>query len=299
MRIKALVRGNSIDVKCYYSPHFSTTLLLQVSAIKATGHPKHYVSQDMRMFFAPNEVVLDRDLMSNAVNLDAVDYNYDYGTFMLTCVHRHKHNCSISIPGVIRSSICFTQTLIIPSLDKNNPKATVYNSIGKAKSENPEFVERVTAQSLKLVYDSMQEKHIELISCLKSLPEDHKLLLHEYFAKPILSSALNKETEAKLWHQRLIHYDSHSLQNAPLYVAGVLNLSAFNFDDVSKCPTCLKTKLTKRFAKKTLPDTVERPYQSLFIYFAFSSKVKRDKKGVVIKASRKDVEVMNGETAWI
>ena len=102
-----------------------------------------------------------------------------------------------------------------------------------------------------------------------------------------------------LWHQRLIHCGSHSLQSASLYVDGVPNLSAFNFDDILKCPTCLKVNLTKNFGKKSLRNSVERPYQGLFIDFFFSGKIKRHKKGVVIEASRADIEVMNGKTAWI
>ena len=146
----------------------------------------------------------------------------------------------------------------------------------------------------------MQEKHIELMSCLESLPDEyHSLPFHEYFAKNILISALNKEAETILWHQRLIHCGSHSLQSASLYVDGVPNLSAFNFDDILKCPTCLKVNLTKNFGEKSLRDSVDRPYQGLFIDFAFSGKIKRDKKGVVIESSRADVEGMNGETAWI
>ena len=101
---------------------------------------------------------------------------------------------------------------------------------------------------------------------------------------------MNKEAEAMLWHQRLIHCGSHSLKSASLYVDGAPNLSAFNFDDILKCPTCLKTNLTKNFGKKSLRDSVKRPYQGLFIDLVFSGKVKRDKKGVVIEASRKDVE---------
>ena len=44
---------------------------------------------------------LDQDLMSNTVNLDNADYNHDYCTCMLSCVHHHKHSCSISVPGII------------------------------------------------------------------------------------------------------------------------------------------------------------------------------------------------------
>ena len=90
-------------MKCYYSPHFSTILLSQVSVIEATGQPKQYVSQGMQLFFAPNEEVLDHDLMSNSINLESVNYNHDYGTCMLTCVHRNKHSRSTSVPGIIRA----------------------------------------------------------------------------------------------------------------------------------------------------------------------------------------------------
>ena len=101
MRVHALTRQGYIDVKYYYSPHFSTTLLSQVSVIETTGHPKQYISQGMQLFFAPNEDVLDRDLMSYSVNLDSFNNNHDYGTCILTCVHHHKHSCSISVPGII------------------------------------------------------------------------------------------------------------------------------------------------------------------------------------------------------
>ena len=97
----------------------------------------------MQLFFAPNEDVLDRDLKSNSINLDSVDYNHDYGTCMLTCVHRKRHSQSFSVPGVIRSGLCFTQPLIVPTLDKDDPKATVLNSLEKALAEDTESVERV------------------------------------------------------------------------------------------------------------------------------------------------------------
>ena len=114
----------------------------------------------------------------------------------------------------------------------------------------------------------MQDKHIELMLCLKSLPEEyHTLPFHEYFTKTIQVAALNKEAEAMLWHQRLVYYGSYLLKSTLLYVDGVPNLSAFNFDHILKCPTCLKTHLTRKIGKKSLRDTVERPYQGLFIDF--------------------------------
>ena len=44
IRVCALTKQRYLDVKCYYSSHFSTTLLSQVSVIEATGHPKQYIS---------------------------------------------------------------------------------------------------------------------------------------------------------------------------------------------------------------------------------------------------------------
>ena len=59
MRACSLTRQCCIDMKCYYLHCFSTTLLSQVSVLKATGQPKHYISQDMQLFCAPDKVVLD------------------------------------------------------------------------------------------------------------------------------------------------------------------------------------------------------------------------------------------------
>ena len=139
------------------------------------------------------------------------------------------------------------------------------------------------------------------MSCLKYFPEEyHKLPFHEYFVKTIPITGLNKEAEAMSLYQRLIHCGLHSLKNASLYVSGGLHLLAFNFDNVLKCPTFLKTNLTKFSAnKKNLRDAVEHPYQGLFIHFDFSGEVKRDKKDVAIETSRKAVEGMNSETHWI
>jgi hypothetical protein len=84
------------------------------------------------------------------------------------------------------------------------------------------------------------------------------------------------------------------------HVDGVPNLSSYKFDDLLKCPTCLKTNLTKPAAgKKSLRNTVTRPYQDLYIDFAISGKISRDKNGKIIASSRVDVEGINGEISWV
>ena len=192
-----------------------------MSVIEATGQLKEFTAQGIGLFFLPKEDVLDRDSCSNTINLDSVEYNHDYSICMLTCVHHHKHSCSLSVPGIIRSGLCFIQPLIVLSLGKDDPKATVLNSLDKALTKVVKFVKSVKVQSLKLIYEYIQDKHIELMSCLESLPEEyHSLPFHEYFAKTIPIATLNKEAKAILWHQHLVHCGSHSLKSASLYVDG-------------------------------------------------------------------------------
>jgi hypothetical protein len=111
------------------------------------------------------------------------------------------------------------------------------------------------------------------MSILESLPEEYyeaciNLPFHEYTGASTPVNALNKEAEALLWHQCLIHCGPNSLKDLHNHVDGVLNLLSFNFDDLLKCPTCLKTNLTKSAAgKKSLRDTVTCPYQGLYIDF--------------------------------
>ena len=74
---------------------------------------------------------------------------------MLTYLHQKRHSQSLSVPGIIRSGLCFTQPLIFPALDKDDPKATVLNSLEKALAEDSEFVKQVKIQSLKLIDEYM------------------------------------------------------------------------------------------------------------------------------------------------
>jgi hypothetical protein len=143
------------------------------------------------------------------------------------------------------------------------------------------------------------------MSILESLPEEYyeaciSLPFHEYTDTSTPVNALNKEAEALLWHQRLIHCGPHSLKDLHNYVDGVSNLSSFKFDDLLKCPTCIKTNLIKPAAgKKSLRDTVTCPYQGLYIDFAFSGKISRDKNGKIIESDQVDVEGINGENFWV
>jgi hypothetical protein len=80
------------------------------------------------------------------------------------------------------------------------------------------------------------------MSILESLPEEYydaciNLPFHEYTGASTPINALNKEAEALLWHQRLIHCGPHSLKDIHNHVDGVPNLSSFKFDDLLNSPT--------------------------------------------------------------
>lgn len=97
----------------------------------------------MRILFAPNKEVLDKYLGLNVINLEDINYNHDHDTCILTWVYCNNHNQYISIPSIIRCSLCFTQLLIVSSLDKNDLLVIVFNFLEKAKYENQSFCDKI------------------------------------------------------------------------------------------------------------------------------------------------------------
>jgi hypothetical protein len=87
LRVPAMTTKGYVDVLCYYSPHFTSTLLSDRSVVMATRNYRLYSGQFMNNCFAPDEETLQQDLLSGQVNLDNNRYNVDYGTCMLTCLH--------------------------------------------------------------------------------------------------------------------------------------------------------------------------------------------------------------------
>ena len=152
-----------------------------------------------------------------------------------------------------------------------------------------------------MVYEYQEAKFSQLVDTLHSLPSEYsKPKYLDFILQNTPVNALNKEAEALLWHQRLLHCGTHVFKYLHKKVDWVPNLSKFQFDDVFKCPTCIKSKLTKDSpGPNSLQSTVNTPYQGLYIDFAFSGKVSKDSDGNVIEETRKDVEGLNGETAWI
>ena len=149
LRVKTNNIDGYIDVKCYYSPHFTSTLLSENDVLQATGHPEEYKGTEFWKFLAPNEEKLQKDMNSGKVDVENIDYKSDYGTCLLICVHRKKYSRNVIIPGIIRNGLCFTQPLLPPNLLASHPKATIYNSSEKLRQECLEFDSKCKQKALK------------------------------------------------------------------------------------------------------------------------------------------------------
>ena len=306
LRVPANNVDGYMDVECYYSPEFTSTLLADNAVLKSTRHQREYSGVELKKFLAHNKDAIESDLDKfGTIDPDNINYRMDYGTCMLIASHRNQSSRNIYIPGVICSGLCFTQPLIYPNLEREHPDASPKTSSEVLKEVDSKFKQECKTKALEMLYQFQQDQHIQLMSQLESLPKDisenvAKLPLHNlmYTITPV--SALKKEAEELLWHQRLIHGGDHSYDTIHKHVDGIPNMSGLEFDDVTKCSTCLRTKLTKVSPGHTsLRDKLKVPYQGLYVDFGFSGKVQCDKDGKVIEETQKEVEGINGETCWI
>ena len=77
-------------------------------------------------------------------------------------------------------------------------------------------------------------------------------------------------------------------------------MSKFSFNDLTRCATCIKAKLTNNSSgHKSLRDSLPRAYQGLYIDFVFAGRRSRDEHGNITESSCTDIEGLNGEVAWI
>ena len=128
----------TIDVLCYYSPDFTSTLLLDNDVLKAHKDTKQFSGQSILKFFDELEITEMppdmKDKINNQVlNEDTTEYNHNYGNCILCCTHKRKFNRNMYIPGIICAGLCYTMPLIIPSgLKASDPTANIFNSSEKA-----------------------------------------------------------------------------------------------------------------------------------------------------------------------
>ena len=58
-----------MDIKCYYSPNFTSTLLSEEDVLHATEHPEEYQGTEFWKFLAPNKEKLEKDMISGKVDV--------------------------------------------------------------------------------------------------------------------------------------------------------------------------------------------------------------------------------------
>ena len=81
---------------------------------------------------------------------------------------------------------------------------------------------------------------------LERVPQQfHSLPFHKAIFNTTPVNALSLEAQAHLWHQRLIHCGEFNFKDLHTKVDGIPNLNKFEMDELSKCSTCMRTKLTK------------------------------------------------------
>ena len=257
----------------------------------------------MSKYFDLDNKKVNADLRKRGcVDLDNTNgYHLDYGNCTLTCVHSTRRNRNIEIPGIIRGGLCYTQPIILPDLPKSHPHASILNSSRLAYLSDENFCEEVDALTLKYIYQHQQKQHEDLMEVLTHIPETfHTLPYHMWGTEQVLVDSLSDEARSHLWHQRLIHCGEHSMKDAHKHIEGVPNMSKFSFNDLTRCATCIKSKLTKNSpGHRSLRDSLSRAYQGLYVDFGFAERRSRDEHGNIKESSRTDIEGLNGEVAWI
>lgn len=103
--------------------------------------------------------------------------------------------------------------------------------------------------TLRNIYEHQQKEYIKLMDELERVPKEcHHLPWHSFISSATPIQSLSLEAQGHLWHQRLIHCGDFNFKNLHEKVDGIPDLSKFKMDEVSKCSTCMQTKLTKSSA---------------------------------------------------
>ena len=95
LEVPTITPGVTIDVLCYHSSDFTSTLLSDNDVLKANKHAKQFSGQSMLKFFDELEIAKMppdmKDKLNNQVlNEDTSEYNHNYGNYILCCTHRES-----------------------------------------------------------------------------------------------------------------------------------------------------------------------------------------------------------------
>ena len=110
-------------------------------------------------------------------------------------------------------------------------------------------VRSVIFLSARIIYEHQkrehqQREHINLISVLESVAQKfHTLPFHTWICNNTPVKSLKEKAHEMLWNQNLIHMSLQIIKEIYKFVDGVPNLSNFDFDNITKCLTCIKADL--------------------------------------------------------
>ena len=92
--------------------------------------------------------------MKGSVDLKSQsDYQMDYGSCTLTCVHNKLKQKNIEIPGIVWGGLCFTLPLILPDIPKSHPNTFILNFSQLAYKNDPKFKQECDEMAMKSLYE--------------------------------------------------------------------------------------------------------------------------------------------------
>ena len=110
LRVQANTKKGYLDILCFHSPHFTSTLLSDRDILRLSPYSKEFLGQVMTKYFDLNNERLHQDLKEKScVDLQKQnEYHMDYGRYTLTCIHNKLKRKNIEIPGIVQGGLCFT-----------------------------------------------------------------------------------------------------------------------------------------------------------------------------------------------
>ena len=134
LRLPAPTPSGYLDVRCFYSPHLTSTLVSPRDILKTSPNWKNgFSGQDMKTYFGRNG-----------------DPNFGRCTF--TCHNNRRRSENITINGIVMNGKCYTYPLILPDVEIDSPLATSLNCMDHALIFDDDFVDEcqtATATAVK------------------------------------------------------------------------------------------------------------------------------------------------------
>lgn len=95
LQVPTMQEGKFIEVLCYYSPKFTSTLLSDIDILKSSKHAKEYSNQLMLKFFEEVEIdemteEMQKRIQEQVSTPFASQYDHNYGNCILQCIHKQK-----------------------------------------------------------------------------------------------------------------------------------------------------------------------------------------------------------------